>query len=108
MITGNRMRRLPSFATLSATALLACENPASIRTDQIAECLKSPIPVSVEVDSPANPYYLRGDFDGGGKMDYAIAIRARNTKRNGVMVCAGNRKLFLLGAVGEGVGGPQR
>lgn len=31
-----------------------------------------------------NLYYLRGDFDGDGERDYAVAIRGPKTRRNGV------------------------
>jgi hypothetical protein len=34
-----------------------------------------------------NPYYLRGDFDGDGRADYAVAIVGRTTGRNGIALC---------------------
>ncbi|MCE5306443.1 MAG: hypothetical protein LLG20_02270 [Acidobacteriales bacterium] len=98
MNTRNRIRVLLTLVTLTATGLLAGEDPLLIHPDQIAECLKSPVSSSVEVDLETNPYYLRGDFDGDGRVDYAVAVRGRKTKRNGVLVCAGNRKVFILGA----------
>src|SRR5882757_3733249 len=44
--------------------------------DKIAECLKNPKASSLEVLTDTNPYYLRGDFDGDGKVDYAMSVRA--------------------------------
>jgi len=66
--------------------------------EQIKRCLKLPEASAVEVDTRTNPYCLRGDFDGDGKVDYAIAVHGRRTRRNGVLVCAGNGKAFALGA----------
>ena len=53
---------------------------------------------SVIVASETNPYYLRGDFDGDGKVDYAVAVRGKRTKRLGVLFCGGNGHIYLLGA----------
>ena len=69
-----------------------------IHPEHIDKCLKSSEASSVEVNTNLNPYYLRGDFDGDGKADYAIAVRGRKTARNGVLVCVGNGRVFLLGA----------
>jgi hypothetical protein len=69
-----------------------------IHPDQIDRCLKLPAASSVEVRTDANPYYLRGDFDGDGKVDYAVEVRGSRTKRNGVLICAGNGRAFVLGA----------
>lgn len=38
-----------------------------IHPDQIDRCLKLPAASGVEVRTDANPYYLRGDFDGTAK-----------------------------------------
>ncbi len=77
---------------------LAAEEPTVVHPDQIDNCLKVSVARTVEVSMDANPYYLRGDFDGDGKVDYAVAVRGRMTKRNGVLVCAGNHRVFVLGA----------
>jgi hypothetical protein len=43
-------------------------------------------------------YYLSGDFDGDGYPDYAVAIKGRKTGRNGVLICTGKDRVFMLGA----------
>lgn len=78
--------------------LSAAEEPPVIHPDQIDNCLKLSVARTVDVSMDVNPYYLRGDFDGAGKVDYAVAVRGRMTRRNGVLVCAGNHKAFVLGA----------
>lgn len=69
-----------------------------IHPDQIFRCLRMPVASGVLVVTEMNPYYLRGDFDGDGTVDYAVAIRGRKTKRNGVLVCSGSGRVFVLGA----------
>jgi len=78
--------------------LAAGEDPSLIHPEQIDHCLKSPTAAGIDLNVETNPYYLRGDYDGDGRPDYAVAIRGRNTKRNGVLVCTGNGRTFLLGA----------
>src|SRR5262249_38273570 len=52
----------------------------------------------VEVEKKQNPFYLRGDFDGDGQPDYAVAVRDRRTRRLGVFICTAKGKTFMLGA----------
>jgi len=53
----------------------------------------------LELQISRRPYYLRGDFDGDGIPDYAVVVRGRATKRDGVLVCTGRGKSFIVGAV---------
>jgi len=46
-----------------------------------------------------NPFYLRGDFNGDGKIDIAILIEEIKTGKKGIAVChAGKDEVFILGA----------
>lgn len=48
-----------------------------------------------------NPFYLRGDFDGDGKIDYAILVTAKNTNKRYVVVCrSGTKNLEMLAGRG--------
>jgi hypothetical protein len=92
-------RAVLAFALVfGVRGLQAAEDLVVIHPDQIANCLKLRVASTVDLNMQTNPYYLRGDFDGDGKVDYAVAVRGRITKRNGVLVCAGNGKAFVLGA----------
>jgi len=84
---------------MSVTAL-ADDGP--FLPDRVTQCLKNPKAAGLTILTGNNPFYLRGDFDGDGKPDYAIEVRSKSGG-TGVLVCAGSGALFVLGA---GLGGP--
>ena len=46
-----------------------------------------------------NPFYLRGDFNGDGKLDIAILVRNIRTNKIGIAICHyGENKIIILGA----------
>lgn len=69
--------------------------------ERLAQCLKSPKSANLSVLTDRNPFYLRGDFDGDGRPDYAVSVRSQDGG-TGVLICAGNGEVFLLGG---GIGG---
>jgi hypothetical protein len=71
---------------------------------KIMKCLKHPKAVGLTVLTDTNPYYLRGDFDGDGKPDYALQVRTQKSNIGGLLICAGDGSLFLLGSE---IGGSQ-
>lgn len=105
---------------LGIIGVFSARKPSSeeIRYDQNSPIVSTPIsqkeihyPLAIEncleknrlegklvVDSSQNPYYLRGDFDGNGQPDYAIAIQGKVTKRNGVLICFDTGRAVILGA----------
>jgi hypothetical protein len=66
--------------------------------EQVFKCLAKPVASDLDVMTDFPPYYLRGDFDGDGKPDYAVAVRGRKTKRRGVLICDAQGRVFVLGA----------
>ncbi len=43
-----------------------------------------------------NPFYLRLDLDGDGRMDTALLIERKRDKKGGILVCFGNGKARVL------------
>ena len=51
------------------------------------------------IDHRINPFYLRGDFDGDGRVDYAVLLSERRTgKRGFVVLLSSQPRPQLLGA----------
>jgi hypothetical protein len=63
---------------------------------EVSKCLKA-VGSGYTISGKINPFYLRGDFDGDGKPDYAVLVR--NGDQQGVVLCLnGARNPTLLGA----------
>jgi hypothetical protein len=46
-----------------------------------------------------NPFYIRGDFDGDKKQDYALSIIERKTGKKGILIYhSGTRTYYIVGA----------
>jgi hypothetical protein len=72
--------------------------PATVETCLQDQAVRGRIAVSLNV----NPYYLRGDFDGDGKIDYAVAVKGTTSGKLRVLICTGTKRVFLLGSEGNG------
>ena len=68
---------------------------------------KGPLVKEYDVSFHVNPFYLRGDFNGDGKIDVAVLVKQRSTGKLGIAVIHGGKdKVTILGAgVGIGNGG---
>lgn len=54
---------------------------------------------SFEINAMMNPFYLRGDFDGDQKIDYAVTVVERKTGKKGLIIYHPTSKnYFLIGA----------
>jgi hypothetical protein len=54
---------------------------------------------SYGLDGSLNPFYLRGDFDGDGKADYAIRIKSKGDGASGIAIwLSSQHKFVILGA----------
>jgi hypothetical protein len=52
----------------------------------------------IEISGGVNPFYQRGDFDGDGRADLAILVRAKATGKIGILMLHRAGKPELLGA----------
>jgi hypothetical protein len=58
----------------------------------------------VEMATSFNPYYLRADFDGNNAIDYAVLVKGKNTKQNGLIICKDSKDPFVFGAISRSKG----
>jgi hypothetical protein len=60
---------------------------------------KGPLAKDYEVSFHLNPFYLRGDFNGDGKVDVAVLVKQRSTGKLGIAIIPGGAsKAAILGA----------
>lgn len=87
------------FILLAVSFSPKSQDEVELHPDVVHECLEQPrIKSAVAIAYHKNPYYLRGDFDGDGKPDYAVSIKGVKTGRNGVLICVGTGRAEILGA----------
>jgi hypothetical protein len=57
------------------------------------------IRATYSIRTDLNPFYLRGDFDGDKKSDYALSIVEKKTNKKGILIYhTGTKNHFVLGA----------
>lgn len=87
------------------------ETPAG-QSDNLADSSLSPTAVQncfpkIKLDEPiefslsVNPFYLRLDFDSNKKIDYAIRIRGKETKAEGLLICLDGEKPYIFGKLAK-------
>jgi hypothetical protein len=60
---------------------------------------KSKIETDFKINGDMNPFYLRGDFDGDKKLDYALAIIEKKSNKKGILIYhPTTKKYFFVGA----------
>ena len=61
--------------------------------------IHGPLAKKYEVAFRLNPFYLRGDFNGDGKIDVAVLVKRRSTGKIGIAIIDGvTSKVTILGA----------
>ncbi len=57
------------------------------------------IKANYSIRTDLNPFYLRGDFDGDNKQDYALSIVEKKTEKIGILVYHSGTKIhYIIGA----------
>ena len=93
------MKHSMLLALLFLTALANAQGENALHPEAVENCVQNhAVKGRFIVNFKTNPYYLRGDFDGDGEPDYAVAIRGKKTMRNGVLICTARKQVFVLGA----------
>jgi len=108
-----QMKRLTIIFLTSAT--IACwgqTNEQKEKEDQIQFVFNSNLPdnlydfyrqekikTAYKINRDINPFYLRGDFNGDKKTDYALAVIESTTDKKGILIYhPATKKYFLAGA----------
>jgi len=67
--------------------------------DEIQEFYKEKIKGIYSIRTDLNPFYIRGDFNGDKKQDYALSIVERKTDKNGILIYhSGTKTYYIIGA----------
>jgi hypothetical protein len=82
------------FGCLLSASRLQAQEP--YQPTRLAECLRTSQVRHLTVLTAANPYYLRGDFDGDRQPDYAVVLTSASGGI-GVAICRGSGGAVLLG-----------
>jgi hypothetical protein len=85
------------FETSVLVGKTMCRLPETIKANFVAKNLAS----KCEVSPSASPCYLRGDFDGDGKPDFAVAVRQRGNGKTGIIVCNSRNNLCTVLGAGQ-------
>jgi len=56
---------------------------------EIQRCTEGALASKYPIETTVNPFYLRGDFDGDGKLDYVVRVVSTENKKHGLIVCWG-------------------
>jgi hypothetical protein len=75
--------------------------PENIPQDVQAAVESGHFAETYKLDGRMNPFYLRGDFDGDGKPDYALWIKAKAGGATGIAIWLSSRQKFII--LGAGV-----
>jgi len=87
-----------AWVVLTAAHSVAAAGDQSAIPEVMARCLAAePLKDVVNVPRTINPFYLRGDFDGDGKPDYAFEGSLVQKRQAVVVVCLGNGTSSVLG-----------
>ena len=63
-----------------------------------------PLAKKYEVAFRLNPFYLRGDFNGDGKIDVAVLVKQRSTGKTGIAIIDGVTNIVTILGAGTAIG----
>lgn len=76
-------------------------NLGNLPDDLTTQFAVGPFAEAYSVSGRINPFYLRGDFDGDGKPDYAILIASNQDHSKGIAIWLSTKKRFVVLGAGH-------
>ena len=71
----------------------------NVPQDVLMQFGTGPFAQTYSISGRINPFYLRGDFDGDGKPDYAVLVLSNKDHSRGIAIWLSSQaKIFVLGA----------
>jgi hypothetical protein len=92
---------LALFLTIPIAANAQSKGASTSVPQPIRACLNDPAVKGLEI-LVDKPRYLRGDFDGDGKLDYVVQMKSKKLGGIGLVICRGAGVITVLG---KGIGG---
>ncbi|MEQ9101978.1 MAG: hypothetical protein RIF40_22685 [Imperialibacter sp.] len=89
---------LPSFLLAQGDQYSQFVLSSSLPSDLSGKLSQSGFLKEYDLNVALNPFYLRGDFNGDEKMDYAIAVTDKQTKKRGIAIFTSQTDFVLIGA----------
>ena len=68
----------------------------NVPADILMQVGTGPFAEAYSLSSRINPFYLRGDFDGDGKSDYAVLVVSKKDQSRGIAIWLSSQKKFLV------------
>jgi hypothetical protein len=92
LLLGAVLASVPTLGQMGKNSVDEYNVPKEIDT-----CVKSS--PGLTINGEINPFYLSGDFDGDGKLDFAVQVVGSGTK--GVLICLSSQKAPMLVGAGS-------
>jgi hypothetical protein len=71
----------------------------NVPQDVLMQFADGPFAETYSISGRINPFYLRGDFDGDGKPDYAVLVASKKDHSSGIAIWLSSKaKILVLGA----------
>ena len=102
------MRRRTFCLAVVGLALSAISWTQKVDYDNVPDELREAVGLgkfaeTYDLDGSVNPFYLRGDFDGDGKPDYAFRIRSKTDQSAGFAIWLSSLRRFVILGAGKPV-----
>lgn len=89
---------LGAMAPAAQTQEVDLEN---VPQDILMQVGTGPFAEAYSISGRINPFYLRGDFDGDNKPDYAILVLSKKDHSRGIAIWLSSQKKFLVLGAGH-------